>query len=700
MRFSTIRWVHDSPDALKLSPRPEGMGISGGVVNAAVLAISDDFESLYQTSVVTAGLVCRLCEVAGEVSRAVEHEEEEVGGVSEGSRSSWGCAVMGISADQLDETLRQIQERNNIPSLKRARVGIKGDNWGTIVGPPSVLDMCLEHAAMKEFVKQRLPIYSMQHNYHLSQSHREYVAGNSKLHLRPVHPAFRIWGLQESDTNDKDVDTPSKTHSDWGRLLLRVVDAAFSNPVDLVEMVNALNARLGSDLPRVQLRVVGPTWFAGSLERKLKTTGRKVVVVEHTVFGTDGQGEAGHTSAEATDTSSRGPDYKRRIAIVGMAGRAPECDDLEQYWQVIESGRDLVREIPPGRFDADDLFRTAGSKQQQQQQPGSPPKCTSTCKLGCFLSNPGHYDSRFFRVSPREAFLMDPGSRLFQMAAHEALESCGYSCGATSRLDSSRIGVLFGQSNVDGYETAHHEKGCDAYTLQALARPFPPARVAFHYGWEGPTYSIDQACSTSLSLIHLACAGLLAHDYDMVVAGTANVLASPHGWCLLSKAGVLSDTGNCRTFRDDAQGYCRGEFVGAVVLKRLEDALDHNDRILAVIPGSARNQAGNSTFLTASDAGAEERVLRQALRRARLRPEDISYAEMHGTATPVGDPCEMAAVTKVLGRRPKTSSPRHQTEDDGDPLTIGSVKANIGHSEAVSIVEFSLFHHFFCHFRL
>ncbi|KAG6354135.1 hypothetical protein INS49_004739 [Diaporthe citri] len=682
-----LRWIHDSPDALKVSPRPEGMGISGGLINAAVLAISDDFESLYEASVVTAGLVCRLCEVAGVVSRAVELEEE--GGGSDGSRSSWGCAVIGSSPDQLDGVLHQIQETKNVPGLKRARVGIRGDSWGTVVGPPSVLDMCLQHGAMADLVKQRLPIYSMQHNYHLSQSHRRFIAGSSSLHLRPVHPGFRLWGLQESDTSRDDADALGNAPVDWGRLLLGVVDAAFSNTVDLVEMVKGLNTRLGSDLSQVQLRIVGPTWFAGSLERKLKVTGRRVGVVQHTVLGAEGWQQAGHAPTKDTGTSSGVPNHEGRIAVVGMAGRAPECEDLEQYWQVIESGRDLAREIPPGRFDADSLFLDASAKQQHhqqhhQQEPSPPPKCTSTCKLGCFLSRPGHYDARFFRVSPREALLMDPGSRLFQMAAHEALESCGYSCGTTRALDPSRIGVLFGQSNVDGYETAHHEKGCDAFTLQALARPFPPARVAFHYGWEGPTYSIDQACSTSLSLIHLACAGLRAGDYDMVVAGAANVLASPHGWCLLSKAGVLSDTGNCKTFCDDAQGYCRGEFVGVVVLKRLEDAVAQNDRVLAVIPGSARNQAGNSTFLTASDAGTEERVLRQALRRARLRPEDIAYAEMHGTATPVGDPCEMTAVANVLGRRPKANAVRDEVEDQEETLTVGSVKASIGHSEASS----------------
>ncbi|KAI8163499.1 Non-reducing polyketide synthase hmp3 [Colletotrichum sp. SAR 10_70] len=653
-----LRWVHDSPDVLKANPRPEGLGISGGLINAAVLAISDDFESLREASVVTAGFVCRLCEVAGQVSRAVED-----GG--SGSSSSWGCAVVGITPEKLDGILHQIQEGSKVPSLKRARVGIRGDHWGTVVGPPSVLDACLKDSRLGDVATQRLPIYSMQHNHELSQSHREYIAGRSALHSNSVHPGFRLWGLRASGEDD---DAVPPSYANWGQLLLSVADYAFSRPVDLVEMVKRLNNRLGAESCQgVQLLIMGPTWFAGSLTSKLKATGRRLSVAQHTELGNESHEPK---SQEAVDN------YEGRIAVVGMAARAPECDDLEEYWKIIESGRDVAREIPQGRFDADDLFQ---SKQN--------PNCVSTCKLGCFLDKPGHYDSRFFRVSPREALIMDPGSRLFQMACHEALESAGYSCGTTKAVDPSRISVLFGQSNVDGYETAHHEKGCDAYTLPALARPFAGGRVAFHYGWEGATYSIDQACSTSLSLIHLACRGLLAGDHDMVVAGAANVLASPHGWCLLSKAGVLSDTGNCRTFRDDAQGYCRGEFVGVVVLKRLADAIAHNDRILSVIPGSARNQAGNSAFLTQSDSGAEERVLRQTLRQARLSPRDIAYAEMHGTATPVGDPCEMTAVANVLGRRRRTQAGGKEEVNSGDadqPLTVGSVKANIGHSEASS----------------
>ncbi|KAF5520709.1 Non-reducing polyketide synthase hmp3 [Colletotrichum aenigma] len=260
-----LRWVHDSPDALKANPRPEGLGISGGLINAALLAISDDFESLREASVVTAGFVCRLCEVAGQVSRAVED-----GG--SGSSSSWGCAVVGITPEKLDGILHQIQESSKVPSLKRARVGIRGDHWGTVVGPPSVLDACLKDSRLGDVATQRLPIYSMQHNHELSQSHREYIAGQSAFHSKSVHPGFRIWGLRASDEDD---DAVPPRCANWGHLLLSVADYAFSRPVDLVEMVKRLNNRLGAESCQgVQLLVMGPTWFAGSLTSKAESDGK------------------------------------------------------------------------------------------------------------------------------------------------------------------------------------------------------------------------------------------------------------------------------------------------------------------------------------------------------------------------------------------------------------------------------------------
>ncbi len=198
-------------------------------------------------------------------------------------------------------------------------------------------------------------------------------------------------------------------------------------------------------------------------------------------------------------------------------------------------------------------------------------------------------------------------------------------------------------------------------------------RIAFHFKWEGPTYSLDSACASSTSATHLACMSLATKDIDMAVVGAANIVGYPHSWTSLSKSGVLSDTGNCKTYRDDADGYCRADFVGTVVLKRLEDAVAQNDNILAVVAGSGRNHSGNSSSITTSDAGAQERLFRKVMHSARVSPHDISYVEMHGTGTQIGDPAEMAAVASIFKQR-----------QGHGPLTVGGVKANVGHSEAVS----------------
>lgn len=167
---------------------------------------------------------------------------------------------------------------------------------------------------------------------------------------------------------------------------------------------------------------------------------------------------------------------------------------------------------------------------------------------------------------------------------------------------------------------------------------------------------------------------LLSKDIDMAVAGAANILSTPHSFTSLSDSGVLPDTGNCKTFRDDADGYCRGDFVGAVMLKRLGDAVARNDNILAVIAASGRNHSGNSTSITTSDAHAQERLFRKIMHKAQVSPDDISYAEMQGTGTRIGDPAEMGAVASTF---------KHRRRVNG-PLSVGGVKANIGHSGAAA----------------
>ena len=330
------------------------------------------------------------------------------------------------------------------------------------------------------------------------------------------------------------------------------------------------------------------------------------------------------------------------------------------------SKQDTCGQIPKDRYDIDDYYCPTHERGDQ--------RCKMDVRHGCFMDNPGNFDARFFHVSPREALLMDPNHRQFLMSAYEALETAGYSDGQTRMTDPHRIAVFYAQATDDWHKQTHPGLGCDSYTLQGIQRAFGAGRAAFLFKWEGPTYSLDSACAGTTAGIHLACLSLLSNDVDMAVAGAANILNWPHSFTCLDDSGILSRTGNCKPFRDDADGYARADFSGAVVLKRLEDAVAHSDDILAIVAASGRNHSGNSTSITTSDAGAQEKLFRKVMRNAQVTPDDISYVEMHGTGTQIGDPAEVGAVANTF---------RHRRSALG-PLPVGGVKANVGHGEAAA----------------
>ena len=470
-----------------------------------------------------------------------------------------------------------------------------------------------------------------------------YVVGNSTLLETQLRPGFKVWGMVGDDANT--------TYSSWGHLLRAAALQTMSQRLDIVKIVGKLNDYLGASYQRVDVKMMGPSCHAAYIAGVLKAT--KHVSVEDDLQSSSSEVEGVREGA---------------IAIVGMSGKGPGSEDIDEFWNVVVTGQDCHQEIPADRMNLDEYYCAKHS----------PGKCTMTCKHGCFIKNPGHFDAKFFHISPREALLMEPVHRHFLMSAYEALERAGYSAGQTRMTDPNKTAVFFAQSFDDWLKVSHHALGCDAYTLQSIQRAFGPGRLAFQMKWEGPTYALDSACAGSMSAIHLARMSLLSKDVDMAVAGATTILSDPHSFTFMSKAGVLSETGNCKTYRDDADGYCRADFSGAIVLKRLEDAVAHNDKILAVIASSARNHSGNAASITTSDANAQERLFKKVLRNARLDPDDVSYIEMHGTGTQVGDKAEMGAVSKVFLPRP-----------NGKSLSVGAIKANIGHSEAVSFLTWT-----------
>ncbi len=349
------------------------------------------------------------------------------------------------------------------------------------------------------------------------------------------------------------------------------------------------------------------------------------------------------------------------IAVVGMGCRFPGgVRGPESFWQLLEEGRDAVQEVPPERFDVDAIF---------DQEPATPGKTNS--RWGGFLDDIAGFDPSFFGISAREAIGMDPQQRMSLEVAWEAIEDAGI---APDRLTGGRVGVYLGLATWE-YMLRYSPRAGDICGTDSVgnAHSIATGRISHFLNLKGPSISIDSACSSSMSAVHLAIRSLRTGETDLALAGGANAILCPESWVVLSKGGMMDPSGRCRAFDADGKGFVRGEGCGVVVLKRLSDALAQGDSIWAVVRGSASYQDGRSAGVTAPCGLAQETVIREALVDAGLPPEAIGYIESHGTGTPLGDPIEMEALKEIFGE-----------PTAGDRCAVGAVKTNIGHLEAAS----------------
>ncbi len=346
------------------------------------------------------------------------------------------------------------------------------------------------------------------------------------------------------------------------------------------------------------------------------------------------------------------------IAIVGLGCRfAGGAADGAGFWRLLAEARDAVAPIPTGRWDHAAWVGTEPGRTAQT--------------AGGFLSDIDMFDNAFFGIAPREAVQMDPQQRLVLEVAWEALENAG---SAPDRLRGVQGGIYLGLYN-DNYGLIGRGSPdatlIDGWSASGTHTSVAPGRIAFQLGLTGPAIAIDSACSSSLTAVHLAVQALRAGDCTMALAGGVHLILSPLGLVASTKLGAASASGHCKAFDADADGFVHGEGCGVLVLKRLSDAEAAGDRVLAVIRGTAVNQDGRSAGLTAPNGPAQEAVIRAALTNAGLTPDSIDAIEAHGTGTALGDPIEMHALASVFAGRSK-------------PLSVGSVKTNIGHTEAAA----------------
>ncbi|MDE9556296.1 KR domain-containing protein [Xenorhabdus bovienii] len=375
--------------------------------------------------------------------------------------------------------------------------------------------------------------------------------------------------------------------------------------------------------------------------------------------------DASASASVAPLPASEAETANKDIAIIGLAGRYPQANNLEEFWQVLSQGKDCISEIPADRWDVDQYFAA------QPQTRGK-----TYARWGGFINDVDKFDAQFFNISPKEAQHIEPQERLFLQCAYETIQDAGYTPAALNQQNGKPaqvgvfVGVTFQEYQLHGVEQAQRGNPL----VLSMSSASIANRVSWFGNFSGPSMAVDTMCASSLSSIHLACQSLWCGESQVALAGGVNISIHPAKYLMLGHGGFASPTGRCHSFGAEADGYVPGEGVGAVLLKPLAQAHKDGDHIYGVIKASVVNHGGRTHGYNVPNPQAQTALIHQALIQADIAPDCIGYLEAHGTGTPLGDPIEIRALDQAW----------RQAGHQQAGCAIGSVKSNIGHCESAA----------------
>ncbi|KAF7198010.1 Polyketide synthase CTB1 [Pseudocercospora fuligena] len=639
------------------------VGICTGSLAAAAVSCAHSASSLLSAALHAVAVAVRLGALAWDIA-------DRISDTSDCSFfEPWTAAIAGSSLESVTTALEQYIADAALPIITAPYISASvTSRQCSVSAPPAVLDAFLASKAGKLLTGTTTPLslkritapYHASHLY--SEADISHVAsgvphdddGASHLHI-PIISAT---------ANGRSLSTPSS-------LRVALEEAARDCLLRRIAL-DLLPARIAEHVRRVtQSDACNKTDvvfhdFAFSGEQNLIKAVRPLLALDPCTVRDK---LSSPLSPLGSPDGSVGRASKSPIAILSASGRFPgHADSMDAFWDILHRGVDTHEMVPPSRWNSAAHVGDTATKN------------VSGTGFGCWLHQAGQFDVAFFNMSPREAAQVDPAQRVALLTAAEALEQAGIVPNRTPSTQKHRVGVWFGSTSNDWMET-NSAQNIDTYFIPGGNRAFIPGRINYHFKFSGPSYTIDTACSSSLAALHLACNALWRGEVDTAIVGGTNVLTNPDMTAGLDRGHFLSRTGNCKTFDDNADGYCRGEAVVTVILKRLEDARLDKDPVQACILGVATNHNAEAESITRPHAAAQQELFEHLLAESNIKANDISYVEMHGTGTQAGDAGETTSVVTTL-------SPINTRGSCARPATsllhIGAVKSNMGHGEAAA----------------